>query len=143
VIYDEASGGQGVAKQQVFIPLGMEELCAAYRHAPAMRVGNLVWTSGQVGMTDAGEIPSTFDKQAHLAFGNLKRVLECAGASLADIVELQSFHVGLPEGSAEFRKAKDRYLTHSPAWTAVGVTYLALPGIRLEIKAIAVIGSGS
>ena len=129
-------------KQHVFIPEGMESLCATYRHAPAMRVGNLVWTSGQVGITDDGHTPETVYEQAELAFQNLQRVLECAGASMDDIVELQSFHVGLPDGSLEFRAVKDRFLPRTtPAWTGVGVSYVALPGILLEVKAMAVIGS--
>ena len=130
-------------KKQAFVPEGMEALCATYHHAPAMRVGHIVWTSGQVGMTDAGELPATVEAQADLAFKNLARVLEEAGASLDDIVELQSFHVGLPNGSTEFRSVKDRYLVNNPpAWTALGVNYVALPGVFLEIKAVAVIGSG-
>ncbi len=126
-----------------FIPAGMEELCATYNHAPAMRVGDMVWTSGQVGMTDAGDLPATVAGQADLAFQNLARVLAQAGASLDDIVDLQTFHVGLPEGSREFRAVKDRYLVNNPpAWTALGVSYVAMPGVLLEIKAVAVIGSG-
>jgi enamine deaminase RidA (YjgF/YER057c/UK114 family) len=131
-------------KQQVFIPEGMEELCATYHHAPAMRVGNLVWTSGQVGMSDNGQIPDTVTEQAELAFQNLQRVLECAGATMDDVVELQTFHVGLPNGSAEFRAVKDRYFPNTtPAWTGLGVSFVALPGVLLEVKAVAVINSGT
>ena len=130
-------------KKQAYIPEGMEALCATYHHAPAMRVGNIVWTSGQVGMTDTGDLPDTLEAQADLAFQNLQRVLKEAGASLDDIVELQSFHVGLPDGSKEFRSVKDRYLVKNPpAWTALGVNYVAMPGVFIEIKAVAVIGSG-
>ncbi|MEI6643230.1 MAG: RidA family protein [Novosphingobium sp.] len=130
--------------KEAFIPAGMEDLCATYHHAPAMRVGTMVWTSGQVGMTDAGELPASVEGQAEFAFQNLARVLNEAGATLDDIVDLQTFHVGLPEGSAAFRAVKDKYLVKNPpAWTALGVSYLAMPGVLLEIKAVAVIGSGA
>lgn len=129
--------------KQPYIPAGMEPLCAVYHHAPAMRVGDMVWTSGQVGMTDAGELPAGVTAQAHLAFANLQRVLAAAGASLDDIVDFTSFHVGLPEGSAEFRAVKDQYLVNNPpAWTGLGVSFLAVPGVLLEIKAVAVVGAG-
>lgn len=132
-----------MAMKQAHIPHGMEPLCAVYHHAPAMRVGDMVWTSGQVGMTDAGELPEGVTAQADLAFRNLQRVLAAAGASLDDIVDFTSFHVGLPEGSTEFRSVKDRYLVENPpAWTGLGVSFLAVPGVLLEIKAVAVIGAG-
>ncbi len=108
-----------------------------------MRVGDMVWTSGQVGMTDAGELPEGVTAQANLAFRNLERVLAEARASLDDIVDFTSFHVGLPEGSAEFRAVKDRYqVDNPPAWTGLGVSFLTVPGVLLEIKAVAVIGAG-
>jgi len=38
---------------------------------------------------------------------------------------------------------KDEYLPRNyPAWTAVGVTWLALPELRVEIRAVAVVGCG-
>ena len=43
----------------------------------------------------------------------------------------------------EFAKVKDEYLPRNyPAWTAVGVTQLALPELRIEVRAVAVAGSG-
>jgi len=130
-------------KKEAFIPAGMEQLCAAYPHAPAMRVGNMVWTAGQVGMTDAGELPDTVAAQADLAFRNLARVLAEAGATLDDIVDPQTFHVGLHQNSKEFGEVKNRYLVKNPpAWTGLGVSELAVPGILLEIKAVAIIGAG-
>ena len=127
-------------EKEGFIPEGMEGLCEIYHHAPAMRAGNIVWTSGQVGMKDSGEIPETFVEQAHVAFQNLKRVLEAAGACLDDIVELQTFYSA---DSAGFLEVKDQYLTHNyPAWTGLGVRRCGPPGNMLEIKAVAVIGSG-
>jgi len=39
---------------------------------------------------------------------------------------------------------KDRYLPDRyPSWTAVGVTQLALPGLLVEIRAVAVAGCGA
>jgi len=43
----------------------------------------------------------------------------------------------------EFAKVKDEFFPRDyPAWTAVGVTQLALPELRVEIRAVAVAGSG-
>ncbi len=80
--------------------------------------------------------------QARLAFEGLKRTLAAAGASLADVVELTTFHIDLRGEMQQFAKVKDKYLSRNyPAWTAVGVTQLVLSELRVEIRAIAVAGS--
>jgi enamine deaminase RidA (YjgF/YER057c/UK114 family) len=41
----------------------------------------------------------------------------------------------------QFTKVKDEYLPRNyPAWTAVGVTQLALPELQVEIRDVAVAG---
>ena len=80
--------------------------------------------------------------QARLAFEGLKRTLAAAGATLGDVVELTTFHIDLRGELQQFAKVKDEYLPRNyPAWTAVGVTQLALPDLRVEIRAVAVAGS--
>ncbi|MFH9424217.1 Rid family hydrolase [Streptomyces sp. NPDC017529] len=71
-------------------------------------------------------------------------VLEAAGASLDDIVELTTFHTDLRGDAEAFSRVKDEYITAPyPSWTAVGVTQLALPELLVEICAVAVAGSGN
>ena len=80
--------------------------------------------------------------QARLAFEGLKRTLSAAGATLDDVVELTTFHIDLRGEMEHFTNVKDEYLPRNyPAWTAVGVTQLALPELRIEIRAVAVAGS--
>jgi enamine deaminase RidA (YjgF/YER057c/UK114 family) len=83
------------------------------------------------------------EAQAHLAFRGLRSVLEAAGAKLADVVELLTFHTDLRGEMSAFARVKDEYFPDRyPAWTAVGVTQLALPDLCVEIRAVAVAGSG-
>jgi enamine deaminase RidA (YjgF/YER057c/UK114 family) len=108
----------------------------------ANRVGNTIWVSGQVGVDENLVPASTMAAQARLAFEGLKRTLAAAGASLSDVVELTTFHVDLRGELDQFTKVKDEYIPRNyPAWTAVGVTQLALPQLRVEIRAVAVAGS--
>ncbi|MFE5592072.1 RidA family protein [Streptomyces sp. NPDC056549] len=113
-------------------------------YAQATRVGDLIWVSGQVGIDLTTMTPADgVEAQARLAFDNLRTVLRAAGASLADIVELTTFHVDLRGGAAEFGRVKDEYLPDRyPSWTAVGTDQLALPELVVEIRAVAVAGSG-
>ncbi len=115
-----------------------------YHYAPAVKVGNTVWVSGQVGMREDGVIPPSLEEQLHVAFRRIKVLLEQAGASMDDIVELVSYHIDFPSGAATISAVKDQYITRSyPAWTGVGVSSLLIPGLLFEIKVVAVIGSGA
>ena len=121
-------------KKQIIIPAGMQ---GAYDHmhfAPAVKVGDTVYVSGQAGIKADGKVAE-----------KIALVLEAAGGTINDIVELESFHVGdMVADTPTIFKVKDQYLTRDyPAWSAFGVTMLAVPGLLVEIKAVAVIGSGN
>jgi enamine deaminase RidA (YjgF/YER057c/UK114 family) len=98
--------------------------------------------AGQVGVDDKLTPASGTDAQARLAFEGLKRMLAAAGATLDDVVELTTFHIDLRGEMEQFAKVKDEYLPRNyPGWTAVGVTQLALPELRVEIRGVAISGS--
>jgi enamine deaminase RidA (YjgF/YER057c/UK114 family) len=128
-------------RRQSINPPPTQAMYDAYHFSQATRVGNTIWVSGQVGI-DATMTPAKgIEAQAHLAFQALKSVLEAAGASLADIVELTTFHTDLRCEIHVFGQVKDQYLPDRyPSWTAVGVTQLALPELCVEIRAVAVAG---
>lgn len=130
-------------KRRQIIPASMQGMYDAYHFAPATRVGDTIWVSGQVGI-DADMRPGVgMEAQARLAFEGLKTVLEAAGASLGDVVELVTFHTDLQGDMGEFRKVKDAYFPDRyPSWTAVGVTQLAMPEFLVEVRAVAVAGCG-
>jgi len=114
---------------------------AAYElwgYAPATRAQGLVFVSGQVGLTEAGEVPADPETQVTLAFENLKAVLGAAGCGFEDLLEITSFHVDMHKHIAVVQAVKARYI-HPPftAWTAVGVSDLAVPGLIFEIRAVA------
>src|SRR5256885_1812626 len=114
-----------------------------YHFSQATRVGDMIWVSGQVGLEPNMRPAKGLTEQSRLAFGGLKTVLEAAGASLGDVVELVTFHIDLRGGSSEFVKVKDEFFPKDyPSWSAVGVTQLAMPELLVEIRAVAVAGSG-
>ena len=132
-------------KKEIIIPEGMQ---GAYDHmhfAPGVKVGDTLYVSGQAGIKPDGKVAETLEEQLHLCFQKIKLVVEAAGGTMEDIVELESFHVGdMVADTGTIFKVKDQYLTRDyPAWSAFGVTCLAVPGLLVEIKAIAVIGCSS
>ncbi len=78
------------------------------------------------------------EAQFETAFEALADVLAEAGASLADIVDLTSYHVDISLHMATFMEVRDRYLREPwPAWTAIGVAELVVPGGLVELRAVA------
>ncbi len=122
------------------IPEGSQGNYDNFHFAPAFRVGNTVYVSGVIGTGADGSVPDAVDDELANAFSALQTNLEAAGASMADVVDMTSFHTDMPDSLGKFMKAKDAVLGEPyPAWTAIGCTALAIPGARVEVKATAVI----
>lgn len=127
-----------------FAPKGWEGSYHDIHYTPVLRVGDRVIVSG----IPASE-GDTDEEKIRWAFQQLQAHLESAGATLADVVELQSFHVA--QDHEEFRRRvepvlkvhREFFKDHYPAWTAVGTTALFSKGAPMEIRAEAVIGSGA
>ncbi|MGH8447766.1 RidA family protein [Pseudomonas sp.] len=130
-------------KRQSINPPSTQVFYDNFHFSQATRVGDMIWVSGQVGI-DANMTPANgIEEQAHLAFQALKEVLKSAGASLVDVVELMTFHTEVQGDMPAFAKVKDHYFPDRyPSWTAVGISQLALPELRVEIRAVAVAGCG-
>ena len=78
------------------------------------------------------------EAQFEAAFEGVQAVLSAAGAGMADVVNLTTHHVDIGKHMALFMQVKDRYLPEPwPAWTAVGVYELIIPGGLVEISVIA------
>ena len=126
----------------VIIPPGSEKTYERFHFAPAVRAGDTVYCSGVVGNVGS-KVPDSPAEEFTTAFANLAEVLAAAGGSLADVIELTSYHVGLNAHLGAFIAAKDAAIARPyPAWTAIGCTELVMPGARVEIRATAVIPRG-
>ncbi len=128
-----------MSERQMIIPQGMESLVEKFHYAPAVRVGNTLYISGQLGRDENLHVIEGAEAQFTQAFENLKTVLEAAGGTLADVVDMVTYHTEMRDIPI-FLQVKDRYFTHDyPTLTAIGVSALAMPGLMLEIKATAVL----
>ncbi len=124
--------------KEVVTPAGMESYYTRFHFAPAIRDGDRLFCSGQLGNGADNAMSDNPETQFAQAFENVKAVLEQAGASFDSVVEMTTFHVGLQEHLGAFMKVKDRYVAEPyPAWTAIGVSELAFPDALVEIKIIA------
>ncbi len=98
-----------------------------------------LYVSGQVGR---GE---TLEEQSKAAFGNLRRRIEAAGASINDIVKLVTYVVDWNSGKADaaFAGFYEIYAGDAltPAHTLVGVQALYSPHALLEVEAVVVVAA--
>ncbi|MDR0564323.1 MAG: RidA family protein [Azoarcus sp.] len=109
-------------------------------YSQAIRVGNTVYCSGQIGLApESGQLAEGFEPQAIRVFENLKAVIEAAGGTLAQVVRTTLYLTDL----SYFGKANEimaRYFSEPyPARAAVGVKELPR-GALFEADAIVVLG---
>ena len=107
-------------------------------------MGDKLYVSGQIGFSEGLAVSDDPETQFTAAFEHVKAVLAGAGKTMADIVEMTTFHVGLQAHANTFLAVKDKYIDAPyPAWTAIGIEELFVPGALVEIKVIALDASGS
>ncbi|MEX1154553.1 RidA family protein [Parvibaculum sp.] len=124
------------ARDAVF-PAGRHALYEAHGYSAAVRSGDLLFVSGQVGSRTDGSPEPDFARQVELAFANLEATLAAAGCGFDDIVDVTTFHTD-PENQFDAVMAAKQQAFPAPpypSWTAVGVNWLA--GFDFEIKVIA------
>jgi reactive intermediate/imine deaminase len=113
--------------------------------SPAVRAGNLIFLSGQIGTSaDAagGLVPGGIEAETRQTMENIKDVLTRVGSSMDHIVKCTVMMADM----AEWPRMNTVYATYfpgpKPARSAFGATALAL-GARVEIECIAVMKTES
>ena len=96
-----------MAKREAVFPAGPRGLYEANRYSAAIRSGDLLFVSGQVGSRADGSPEPDFERQVRLAFDNLAAVLAAAGCTLDDVVDVTTFHTD-PDAQFETVKAVAR-----------------------------------
>ncbi|HJV24420.1 MAG TPA: RidA family protein [Aromatoleum sp.] len=109
-------------------------------YSQAVKAGNAVYCSGQIGLDPATmQMVEGFEAQTVRVFENLKAVAEAAGGSLADAVKLTIYLTDL-SNFAKVNEVMARYFAEPfPARAAVGVKELP-KGAVVEADAILVLG---
>lgn len=108
-------------------------------YSQAVRAGNTIYLSGQIGLDPATmQMAEGFEAQTIRVFENLKAVLEAGGAGTKDVVKLNIFLTDLAH-FAKVNEIMSRYFAEPyPARAAVGVKELPR-GALVEADAIAVL----
>ena len=105
--------------------------------SPAVKVGNLVFVSGQASVDATGQIVSdSFEGEFRRSVENLRKVLQCAGADLAQVVQTRNYVRDADELPLFNRLYREYFSAPYPARTTI--TGCLSPALRFEIECIAV-----
>lgn len=118
-------------------PAERHALYDAHGYSAAIRSGDLLFVSGQVGSRMDGTPEPDYQAQVRQAFANLKATLAAGGCTLDDLVDVTTFHTDPQAQFEAFMAVKNEVFPKAPYpnWTAIGVNWLA--GFDFEIKVIA------
>jgi 2-iminobutanoate/2-iminopropanoate deaminase len=96
--------------------------------------------SGQGPIRDGEVVSGTIEEETEIVLGNLRTIVEAAGATLADVVRVGVFLADLGDFAAMNAVYESTFPAPLPARTTVGAQ---LPGIKVEIDCVAVLPEGA
>ena len=107
----------------------------------AVRVGNILYVSGQMGTVDGGlqVAPGGIEAETRQTLANMKAILERHGSSLDRIIKCTVMMADMSEWPAMNAIYVRHFPANLPARSAFGAAALALGG-RVEIECIATVG---
>ena len=108
--------------------------------SPAVRVGDLIFVSGQASVDATGKIvPDTFDGEFRRSIENMRKVLETAGSDLKHVVQTRNY-VRDPAHVARYNELyREVFSAPYPARTTI--TNCLPPTLQYEVECIAVVKS--
>ncbi len=116
---------------------------AAYGYSRAVQVGDTLWIAGTIGMDyAAGSIPDSPTDQLRQILRNFQLPLSRVGATLGDIVQITTYVASTEVFEAVGPELGRIFAGILPVNTALVVDF-PIPGAKIEIAAVAVIGCGT
>jgi reactive intermediate/imine deaminase len=127
------------AEYQLDVEYLSSEKMKGYPFSEVVRVGNMLYLSGQLGMDDSRKIvPGGIAEETRQTMENIKSALKRHGSSLDHVVKVTVMLANMDEWAEMNKVYAGFFPKHFPARSAFGATGLAL-GARVEIECIAVL----
>ena len=104
----------------------------------AVRVGDLIFVSGQIGAKPGTleKVPGGIQAETHQVMQNIKSVLERYGSNMDSVAKCTVFIADMAQWPAMNEVYVTYFPNHKPARSAVGASGIALDGL-VEIECIA------
>jgi len=135
--------GAGAAAAQEKVVIEMPGALAGLPFSSAVRVGNLVFLSGQIGVKPGTRelAEGGIEGQTRQTMENIKAVLEYAGSGLDRVVKCTVFLGNIADYAAMNAVYASFFPQDPPARSTMAASGLALSA-AVEIECIAVVGGG-
>jgi 2-iminobutanoate/2-iminopropanoate deaminase len=104
-------------------------------YSQAVRLGDLIYVSGQLGVRPDGTLPDKFSSQVRQALDNVATVLEAAGSSLSLVAKVNIYVTDFSR-LREMNEVYPQYFPHRPAKTTVEIARLD-KGAQIEVEVVA------
>jgi reactive intermediate/imine deaminase len=111
---------------------------AISHYTDAVRFGDLLFISGVMPVDAAGKVVgSDAVTQVRQVFKNMAAILKAAGAGFADVLKVTVYLTDVADRPRINPVRQEVFGKTRPASTLIGVKELALPGMKVEIDAVA------
>jgi 2-iminobutanoate/2-iminopropanoate deaminase len=105
---------------------------------PGIRVGDIVYASGQLG-TSRDDANPTIQSETRRALEATKRVFEAAGTTMAQTIRCTVFLVNVADFGGMNEAYREFFPDSPPARSTVVVAALVVPNAKVEIECMAAI----
>lgn len=115
------------------------EMMTTVPFSAAVRVGKMLYLSGQIGIDDTGNVvPGGIAAETRQAMENIRTTLARCGSSLDRVIKVTVMLADMSEWMDMNTVYVSYFQQHLPARSSMGTTGLAL-GARVEIECIAIL----
>ncbi len=127
-----------MAAHQLIRAEGLSEPISHY--SDAVRAGDTIYVSGQASVDHHGRLVGAGDvvAQTRQVLDNMKLALAASGATLDDVVKVTVYLAHCADRPTVNEVRKAYFGANKPASTLIGISEFAIPGMLIEIEAIAV-----
>jgi reactive intermediate/imine deaminase len=108
-------------------------------YTDAVRFGDLLFISGVAPVDNELNVVGGDDvvAQTRQVFKNMKKILMAVGADFSDVLKVTVFLTNVSDREAINPIRQSFFGENRPASTLIGVNELAIPGMKIEIEAVA------
>jgi 2-iminobutanoate/2-iminopropanoate deaminase len=123
--------------RQEYRVAGLNEPISHY--TDAVRWGDLLFISGVAPLDAAGKLVGGDDvvEQTRQVFRNMAMILEAAGGRFEDVLKVTVFLTDVADRGKINPVRREYFGNARPASTLIGVALLVVPGMKVEIEAVA------
>lgn len=120
------------------LPKNMAAPFAAYSHGVKVAEGaELIFTSGQLGIDENGNVPETTFEQAELCFENIRKILMAGGMDFSNVIRINAY-VTDRIYMKPYMEVRDRLFPQpAPASTLMIVSGFTREEFKVEIEVVA------